>query len=217
MRNDALHRDGKRFFAFTLIELIVIMFLLSTVMGISVTLIFTMFDFQQRQTEQSAQLNSTNHFVERFRNDARSQYIAEIAPNDETVFRWSEGANVITYSITPGEFPEKSNVVRSVWRNEQLVGTETYHLPDYATLRFVAGEGDYAGQIAISLWLQPPYTTVINPEELDPFTRTLTRPQDVKFDPNVNGNWRTVIVRGVLQNSEPNQIAPAATESEGAL
>ena len=203
MRQQQNH-NGKRLSAFTLIELIVVMAILVTVMGISVTLIFMMFDFQQRYAEQSTQIDSTNRFVEQFRNDSRSQGIVSVAPNAETLLQWGNVANKITYSLVPGEFPEKSDVVRRVWQGDQITATEIYHLPDYAALRFVVGEGHHTGLLAMSLWEQPPYTTVINPEELDPFTRTLTGPQSAEYNPNVDGNWRTAIVR----------VATPITESE---
>lgn len=189
------NRSNKCPLAFTLVELLVVMAVMTVVMGISVTLIFAMFDFQQRQTEQSAQIDSTNRFVTQFRSDARWNDVPVIAPNDETLLQWGDQTGKITYSLKPGSFPEKSDVVRRVWRNGEIVNTETYHLPDHAALRFTVGTGENADRIAMSLWEQPPYTTVIDPEELDPFTRTLTGPQAAEFDPNTDGNWRTVIVR----------------------
>ena len=197
-------RNGKYISAFTLVELIVVMAILATVMGISVTLIFMMFDFQQRYTEQSAQIDSTNRFIEQFRNDARSHDLALVTPNAETLLQWGNATSKITYSLVPSEFPEKSDVIRRVWQGDQIPATEIYHLPDDAALRFVVGEGDHAGQFAMSLWEQLPRTTVINPEELDPFTRTLTGPQSAEYDPNIHGNWRTAIVR----------VTPPMTESE---
>lgn len=197
------NRGGKRVFAFTLIELLVVLAVLSTVMGVSVTLIFMMFDFQQRQAEQSDQTDGTNRFVEQFRDDARLRLTPVIAPNDDTPLQWGDDSHGVTYELVPGEFPEKRSVIRTVRRDGQVVATEIYHLPDDSSLRFVPGEGDHAGQIVMSLWEQRPHATVIDPEELDPFTRTLTGPQAAGFDPNFDGYWRTIIVRvGTTQESE---------------
>ena len=46
-------RHARKSQGFTLVELLVVLAILSTVMGISVTLMFTMFDFQQRYAEQN--------------------------------------------------------------------------------------------------------------------------------------------------------------------
>ena len=182
---------------FTLVELLVVLAILSTVMGISVTLMFTMFDFQQRYAEQSEQLRSTNRFVEQFRNDARLCYTPLIESDDETILQWrdDEGQNKITYSLVQGKFPEKRDIIRREWQGDKLIGTETYHLPDYAELRFVEGTGDHAGQIALSLWEQSPGSNVFTPEELDPFTRTLENAQPDSPNPSDAIHWRTVIVR----------------------
>ena len=182
---------------FTLVELLVVLAILSTVMGISVTLMFTMFDFQQRYAEQSEQLRSTNRFIEQFRNDARLYHFASIEPDRVTIEQYTYGnmPSKITYSLVDGKFPEKRDIIRRVWQNDTLTGTETYHLPDYAQLQFVEGTGDHAGQIALSLWEQPPGSNIYTPDELNPFTRTLSNPQPDSPNPGDAIHWRTVIVR----------------------
>ena len=190
--------------AFTLVELLVVMAILSVVMGISVTLMFMMFDFQQRHTEQSAQTQSTNRFIEQFREDARLRYVPLLAPNDETILQWGNGDNKITYSLVPGKFPEKQDIIRRVWQGDTLTATEIYHLPDHAALRFVSGQDTNAGLLALSLVEQPPLGNVIALETLDPFTRTPVDPQPNSPDPNTTGHWRTVIVR-VDQSHETAQ------------
>ena len=181
----------KRPLAFTLVELLIVMAILSTVMGISMTLMFEMFDFQQRYAEQSSQIQSTNRFIEQFRADARLHYTPSIEPNAETILQWSGGDDKITYSLVQGKFPEKRDLIRNVWQRDKLTATEVFHLTDHAVLRFVAGQDADAGLLALSLWEQPPHTTVISPEELDPFTRTMKLPENS----NVAINWRTAIVR----------------------
>ena len=185
----------KRRYGFTLVELLVVMAILSVVMGVSVTLMFMMFDFQQRYTEQSGQIQSTNRFIEQFRADARLHYAPLIASDDETILQWNAGNNKITYAPVPGEFPEKRDVVRRVWQGDKLTGTEIYHLPDDATLRFVLGQDANAGLLALSLWEQPPHGNAIPPEKLDPLTRTVVDLSPESPDPNFAGNWRTIIVR----------------------
>ena len=182
---------------FTLVELLVVLAILTTVMGISVTLMFTMFDFQQRYAEQSEQLHSTNRFIEQFRSDARLYHFASIEPDRVTIEQYTYGnmPSKITYSLVQGKFPEKRDIVRRVWQGDKLTGTETYHLPDYAELRFVEGTDDHAGQIALSLWEQPPDVNVFTPDELDPFTRTLRDAQPDSPNPGDAVHWRTVIVR----------------------
>ena len=181
--------------AFTLVELLVVMAILTVVMGTSVTLMFTMFDFQQRYAEQSEQLRSTNRFVEQFRQDARLRYTPQLAPNDETILQWDGETSKITYSLVPGEFPEKRDIVRHVRQGDELIATETYHLPDFAELRFVMGQDANAGLLALSILEQPPLGNVIPPEKLDPFSRTLLDPQPDSLDPNAAVHWRSVIVR----------------------
>ena len=190
-------RHARKSQGFTLVELLVVLAILSTVMGISVTLMFTMFDFQQRFAEQSEQLRSTNRFVEHFQRDARLNYAVLIDPNAETILQWndSEGQNKITYSLVQGKFPEKRDIVRREWQGDTLAATEVYHLPDYAELRFVEGTDDHANQIALSLWEQPPNANVFTPDELDPFTRTLRDAQPDSPNPGDAVHWRTVIVR----------------------
>jgi len=186
----------KRRLAFTLVELLVVLAILSTVMGISVTLMFTMLDFQQRFAEQSEQLRSTNRFVEQFRSDARLRYAPSLDPDADTSLQWDgEGQSKITYTLVQGKFPEKRDLVRRVWQGDRLAGTETYHLPDYAVVRFVMGTGDHAGQIALSLWEQPPGSNIYTSDELDPFTRTLENAQPDSPNPGDAIPWRTVIAR----------------------
>ena len=185
----------QRRMAFTLVELLVVMAILSTVMGISVTLMFSMFDFQQRYAEQSEQIRSTNRFVEQFRSDAQLCYTLQLEPNDETLLQWADGDNIITYSLVPGKFPEKREIVRRVMQGDKLIGTEVYHLPDYAAVQFVMGQDANAGLLALSLWEQPPGSNVFTAEELDPFTRTLLNPQPDSPNPGDAIHWRSVIVR----------------------
>ena len=181
--------------AFTLVELLVVMAILSTIMGISVTLMFSMFDFQQRYAEQSEQLRSTNCFVDQFRQDARLRYTLQLEPDNETLLQWADGDRVITYSLVDGKFPEKRDIVRRVTQGDKLTGTETYHLPDYAAVQFVMGQDANAGMLVLSIWEQPPGSNVFTSEELDPFTRSLRNPQPDSPNPGDAIHWRSVIVR----------------------
>ena len=187
----------QRRMAFTLVELLVVMAILSTLMGISVTLMFSMFDFQQRYAEQSEQLRSTNRFVEQFRVDARLNHFASIEPDGITIQQFTYGnmPSKITYSLVPGKFPEKRDIVRRVTQGDKLTGTETYHLPDYAAVQFVMGQDANADLLALSLWEQPHGANVFTAEELDPFTRTLLNPQPDSPNPGDAIHWRNVIVR----------------------
>ena len=190
-----MKRNTQRRKAFTLVELLVVMAILSTVMGMSVTLMFSMFDFQQRYAEQSEQIRSTNRFVDQFRTDARLRYTLQLEPDDETLLQWDDGDRIITYSLTPGKFPEKRDIVRRVMQGDKLIGTEVYHLPDYAAVQCVMGQDANAGLLALSLWEQPPGANVFTSEELDPFTRSLRNPQPDSPNPVDAMYWRTVIVR----------------------
>ena len=192
-----MKRNIKRHMAFTLVELLVVLAILSTVMGISVTLMFSMFDFQQRYAEQSEQLRSTNRFVEQFRSDARLHYTALIEPDGETILQWDddEGQSKITYSLVPGKFPEKRDIIRRATQGDKLIGTEVYHLPDYAVVQFVTGQDANAGLLALSLWEQPPGSNIYMSDELDPFTRTLHNSNPDSPNPGDAMYWRTVIVR----------------------
>jgi type II secretory pathway pseudopilin PulG len=180
---------------FTLVELIVVMAGVSTVMGVSVVLLFMMFDFQQRYAEQSTQIKRTNRFIEQFREDARGQNTPLVNPGDDVLLQWSGGGRKITYSLVPGEFPEKKSVMRQVWRDEEIESKETYLLPDHTVLGFDIGKDENTGLIALSLWEQRPHTPAPEPAQLDPFSRALPESLRREIDPKFAGNWHTAIAR----------------------
>ena len=197
-RNVVTGRHG-----FTLIELIAVLAGLIVVMGISMGLLFAMFDFQQRYGEQSTQLRSANMFFTQFRNDARiASGKPVLSPDSSFLIEWPTGTGKIRYRVISGEFPEKRHVVREVWDAEKITGTETYQLPDYAVLWPVEGKNDHTGLIALNLWEHRSRTAPPDIARLDPFTRTLSGSQE---NPNDAAYWRTIIVRST-QMSTPDTV-----------
>ncbi|MDR1957749.1 MAG: prepilin-type N-terminal cleavage/methylation domain-containing protein [Planctomycetaceae bacterium] len=176
--------------AFTLVELIAVMAILSVTVGTSTMLLFKMFDFHIRYAESAAQLESTNRLVARFRSDIHTNGQPEISPDGSVLLTWQNAGQEIMYILENGAFPEKKIVRREVRRNGERVNMETYHLPDHTKLGFAEGTDRDAGLTAMSLWTLPPGKEAIVSIPYDPFTRTVP---SQSFGPS--GYWRTVLVR----------------------
>jgi prepilin-type N-terminal cleavage/methylation domain-containing protein len=184
------HRNG-----FTLIELVTVLGILSVVMGISVMLLFSMFDFQLKYSEQQQQLSGTNQFVSQFRDDAHRNGQPEILRHDSNLLQWQNGENKITYTLEDGEFSEKKLVRRDVWQNQQRTATELYALPDDVVIWFDEGKENNAGLTAMNLWTPPPETKIPEKNQLDPFTRTIKQQPNQQLEPELASHWRIIIVR----------------------
>ena len=180
--------------AFTLVELITVMWCFSLIAGVAMVLFFQAFDFQLRYSEQSALARSTDRFVEQFRCDARAFGPGVCHPEENLLLRWSDGERQIEYELVPGAFPEKRNVIRYEKQGETVLSRETFALPDDSSLQFVEGEGDFAGFLAMSLWTNIPGTGEVPLSELDPFRRTVPESVNNRLDPCFAGNWRTVLI-----------------------
>jgi len=181
--------------AFTLTELIVVMACFSVIFGIAMMLFFQAFDFQRRYAEQTASEQSTDRLIEQFRKDTRTPGQVVCEPEENVLFRRTAGDRQVEYRLVPGSFPEKKNVIRDEKQGATVLSTETFALPDDAQLKFVEGEGDFAGFLAMSLWTDPPGTGSVKGDELDPFRRVIPESLKNRFDPCYAGNWRTVLVK----------------------
>ena len=181
--------------AYTLTELIVVMACFSVIFGVAVGLFFTAFDFQLRYAEQTLTAQSTDRLAEQFRRDARTPGQAVCGPEENVLLRWTDGDRRIEYELAAGRFPEKKNVIRNEKQGAAVLNTETFALPDDSRLKFVPGEGEFAGFLAMSLWTDPPGIRDVNIDELDPFRRVVPQSLKNRVDPGYAGNWRTVLVK----------------------
>jgi len=181
--------------AFTLTELIVVMACLSVIFAAAMALFFTAFDFQLRYAEQTAAALSTDRLVEQFRKDARRLGQAVCEPTETVLLRWTDGDRQVEYELAPGPFPEKKIVIRNEKQGAIVLSTEKFTQPDDSRLKFVKGEGEFAGFLALSLWSDPLGIRDVNTDELDPFRRTVGESLKNRLDPGYAGNWRTVLVK----------------------
>jgi len=180
---------------FTLIELVTVMAILAVVMGVSVAILMQALDWQRNYDEYSEQMRSVDRLIGTFREDVRTLGKPENLSDGDTLLRWKTDTKTIDYTILPGEFPNQLNVVRSVLREGQMDEYEIYRLPDRSALRFVAGQDNDAGLIALSLWTSPLGTELPNLDDLNPFDRTIPKSLEQKIDPKYAGNWRTIVTR----------------------
>jgi len=177
--------------AFTLPELLAVMAALSVVMGISVVLLTQAFDFQRANDRYSEGIRTVDRFVADFRNDVHTYGKPEILTDGATLLRWNTGAETVEYIAEPGAFPDQQTVIRML-QKEGRQSRETYHFLDQTTLWFVEGKDTDAGLVALSLWITPAGTDTPNPNDLNPFDRTMPKSN---VDPKYAGNWRTIIAR----------------------
>lgn len=201
--------------AFSLTELLAVMACLAVMMSVSTTLFFQAFEFQIRHDERAHQTQSVNRLIEQFRSDARvcvqKKGTVQIAPEENVLFQWTvpeseHEIQTIRYERRNGEFPQQSEVIRSVdvSKNgeQERLATEKYRLPDHATLRFFTGSGEFQGLAAMSLWTNVSGTAPPSDSQFNPFARTMTESTTGRLpevDPKFAGNWRTVIVHTTSQ------------------
>ena len=176
---------------FTLTEMLAVIAALFVVMSISVVMLIQVLDFQRTNNRYSEGIRVADRFVADFRNDVRVYGKPEIPTDGTALLRWNTGTATIDYITEPGAFPDQQTIVRTV-RKEDRQFVETYRLPDRTALWFVEGKDADAGLVALSLWTTPPGTETPNPNDLNPFDRTLPKSP---VDPKYAGNWRTIIAR----------------------
>jgi len=180
---------------FTLIELIAVMAAVAVVMGVAVTLLVQLFDFQKNFYEHSNLSRHGDNLANAFRNDVHTYGKPEILADGNTLLRWKTETEVIDYTRVPGSFPDQLNVVRTVQKDGQQNRYETYRLPDRTTLWCADGKDINAGFVALSLWTAPQGMEKPKIDELNPFDRTIPKSLEQQIDPKYAGNWRTIIAR----------------------
>jgi type II secretory pathway pseudopilin PulG len=182
--------------SFTLIELIAVMAVMFTVMGISVVILIQAFDFQQTNNEHAEGVRAVNRLLNDFREDVHSFGKPMIPTEGEILIQWKTETAEVCYTRAPSSIsPNQQAVVRWLSKDGQSL-TETYRLPDRTTVWCVDGETTHAGLVALSLWTTPPGTETPKLETLNPFDRTMP---SSTVNPTVNskyaGNWRTIAAR----------------------
>jgi len=157
--------------AFTLIELVTVLGILSIVMGISTMMLFSMLDFHLRYDEQLKQQSGANRLVSQFRDDVHSNGQPEILQDGEVLLQWQNGENKIVYTLENGEFPEQKFLRRDVLQNQKRIATERYALPDNTSIWFTEGKDQNSGLVAMNLWIS---TSESAPDKTKfaPFTQT---------------------------------------------
>jgi hypothetical protein len=176
---------------FTLTELIAVMAAMFAIMGISVMMLFQLFDFQQTNGEYSDGIRTLDRLVVNFRSDVHTYGKPEIPAEGNVLLRWKTEEVVLDYVLEPGQFPDQQIVLRTLLK-EGKKALETYRLPDRVKVWCVDGTETDAGLVALSLWTTPPGMTPPLPETLNPFDRTMPKSQ---VDPKYAGNWRTITAR----------------------
>ena len=176
---------------FTLIELLAVMVAMFTVMGISVALLIQTFDFRRNYDEYSDGVRAVDRFVADFRNDVHVCGKPEI-PGGDTLLRWNSATETVDYVTESDLFPDRQTIVRTVRKDGKKIRGEVYRLPRRMTLWFTDGKNADAGLVALSLWTTPPGTEPPQPDETNPFDRTLSTQRTVS---RYAGNWRTIIAR----------------------
>ena len=188
-----MKRDG-----FTLPELLAVMAALSVVMGISVILLLQAFEFQRANEQYSDGIRAVDRFIADFRNDVHTYGKPEILTDGTALLRWNTGTETIAYLIEPGTFPDQQTIIRTIRKEGEQTDPsfgETYRLPERTMLWFVEGKETNAGLIALSLWGTPTGTEPPNPNDLNPFDRTLPKSHEQQVNPKYASNWRTIIAR----------------------